>query len=341
MGGSFLCHPFFMPSSRSIALIAILFSLGTAFAQSPHKAPAAPSQSSTQEALKLAETGHCPEALPLLKRLQPQIADKDQKRRAGIDAVRCAMGLGQTADAVEFLERLNEQFPGDPEVLYVSTHTYSDLSLRASQELMRTAPESYQVHELNAEALETQGKWDEAIAEYRKILEKDPRLPGIHYRIGRVILSAPATDSTAGDAKKEFQQELEVDPTNAGAEYVLGELAREAQQWPDAIEHFSRATKLDASFSEAFFGLGRSLISAEKFSDAIPPLEAFVKLQPLEPAGHFQLGTAYNRAGRKADADREFALYRKTTSEARQTREDLSKKLTGKSTEPDSSPGPH
>ena len=311
-----------------------------ALAQSPHKAVSS-AQATAQQALKLAETGHCPEALPLLKTLQPQIADKDVKRRTGIAAVRCAMTLGRAGEAGEFLERLNQQFPGDPEVLYVSTHTYSDLSLQASQQLMRIAPESYQVHELNAEALETQGKWDDAIAEYRKILEKDPRLPGIHYRIGRVILSAPATDSTAEDAKKEFQQELEVDPTNAGAEYVLGELAREAQQWPDAIDHFTRATKFDSSFSDAFFGLGRSLISAEKFSDAIAPLEAFVKLQPLEPAGHFQLGTAYNRAGRKADADREFALYRKTTSEARQTREDLSKKLTGKTAEPGSSTDPH
>ena len=328
-----------MPFSRR-PLIAVLLGSAVALAQTPHKAASSP-QASAQQALKLAESGHCPEALPLLKKLQPQIADEEEKRHAGIAAVRCAMTLGRAGEASEFLERLNQQFPGDPEVLYVSTHTYSDLSLQASQQLMRTAPESYQVHELNAEALETQGKWDDAIAEYRKILEKDPRLPGIHYRIGRVILSAPATDSTAEDAKKEFQQELEVDPTNAGAEYVLGELAREAQQWPDAIDHFSRATKLDSSFSDAFFGLGRSLISAEKFSDAIAPLEAFVKLQPLEPAGHFQLGTAYNRAGRKADADREFALYRKTTSDARQTREDLSKKLTGKTAQPDSSTDPH
>jgi tetratricopeptide (TPR) repeat protein len=329
-----------MPFSRWIPSIALLLASALAPAQALHKAAASP-QTAAQQAVKFAETGRCPEALPLLKRLQPQIADKEEKRRAGIDAVHCAMTLGHAGEASEFLERLNQQFPGDPEVLYVSTHTYSDLSLQASQQLMRTAPESYQVHELNAEALETQGKWDDAIAEYRKILEKDPRLPGIHYRIGRVILSAPATDSTADDARKEFQEELEVDPTNAGAEYVLGELAREAQQWPDAIDHFSRATKLDSSFSDAFFGLGRSLISAERFSDAIAPLQAFVKLQPLEPAGHFQLGTAYNRAGRKADADREFALYRKTTSEARQTREDLSKKLTGKTAEPDSSSDPH
>jgi len=111
----------------------------------------------------------------------------------------------------------------------------------------------------------------------------------------------------------------------------MGELAREAQQWEDAIKHFARATALNHGFTDAFFGLGRSLISADRSAEAIAPLESFVKMQPQEPAGHFQLATAYNHAGRKADAEKEFALYRQTTSEARQTREELSKKLSGKS----------
>ena len=36
-----------------------------------------------------------------------------------------------------------------------------------------------------------QGKYDEAAAEYRKILEMNPLLPGIHYRLGRVLLAKP------------------------------------------------------------------------------------------------------------------------------------------------------
>src|SRR5256885_4644187 len=56
--------------------------------------------------------------------------------------------------SLDFLYLLNREFPRDPEVLYVSVHTYSDLSTRAAQQLATTAPNSAQAHELNAESLE-------------------------------------------------------------------------------------------------------------------------------------------------------------------------------------------
>jgi tetratricopeptide (TPR) repeat protein len=180
-----------------------------------------------------------------------------------------------------------------------------------------TAPNSYQAHKLNAESLEVQGKWDAAAKEYKLILEQNPRLPGIHFLLGRLLLSKPDPGPTAAeDAKKEFQQELEIDPSNAGAEYVLGELARQESQWPDAIAHFSRATQLDAGFGDAFLGLGSSLLSARRFAEAIPPLETAVKLEPQNPGAHYNLAMAFSRAGRKEDADREFAVHRQMTQKS-------------------------
>jgi tetratricopeptide (TPR) repeat protein len=175
------------------------------------------------------------------------------------------------------------------------------------------APSSNEAHQLSAESLEVQGKWEEAAAEYRRILEHNPRAIGIHFRLGRLLLSKPDPDTSVADqAKEEFQQELEIDPTNAGAEYVLGELARQAQQISEAIEHFTRATRLDAGFGDAFLGLGMALVFNKQYSDAIPPLETAVKLQPANPAGHYQLAIAYGHAGRKEDANREAALQRET-----------------------------
>src|SRR5438445_721321 len=83
--------------------------------------------------------------------------------------------------------------------------------------------------------------------------------------------------------------------SNAGAEYVLGELAREAQQWDDAIKHFTRAAKLDSAFGDAFLGWGVSLVSTKKFTDAVAPLEVAVKLEPQNPAAHYNLAIAYTR----------------------------------------------
>jgi tetratricopeptide (TPR) repeat protein len=282
-------------------------------AQASKKASSAGVASSAERAVSLAQSGHCTEALPLLKQATSH-AEKDLKRSAGFAGVRCAMLADQPDAAQDFLRFLNREFPHDPEVLYLSVHTYSDLSSRAAAELATTAPKSDQGRELNAEALETQGKWDEAAKAYRLILQQNPRMPGIHFRLGRLLLSKPNPGPTvAEEAKKEMQQELEIDPSNAGAEYVLGALAQQNQQWDDAIQHFSRATKLDASFGDAFIGLGSCLGSAKRFSEAIAPLEIAVKLEPENPAPHYLLAIAYSRTGRKEDGDKQFAIQRQLT----------------------------
>jgi tetratricopeptide (TPR) repeat protein len=275
---------------------------------------AKPAALNPQRAIKLAKTGHCEEAVPVLKRVSQQGTDKSTKRTAAFAGVRCAMLINQTSAAVDFLQMLNREFPGDPEVLYLSVHTYSDLSTKAAQQLAMTAPASLDARKLNAEALEAQGKWDAAEKEYKAILGQNPQTQGIHFLLGRLLLSKPDAGPTAGEeAKKEFQEELKIDPANAGAEYVLGEMARQESQWDDAVQHFSRATELDAGFGDAFLGLGSSLLSAKKFAEAIPPLQAAVKLEPQNPGAHYNLATALTRAGRREEADREFAIHRQMT----------------------------
>ena len=280
-------------------------------AQSKPAAPAT-SNAGAERALNQAAAGHCQEALPELRRAIRSVSDNDLKKRTGLAGLRCAMIRNQPYEAVEFLGILGRDFPRDPEVLYQATKAYSDLSIRASQDLLKEAPFSYQVYELNAESLEVQGKWDEAAAEYRKILEIDPNLPGIHYRLGRVLLSKPHPEpEVMQEAKQQFLTELKIDPENAGAEGVLGELARQANEWPDAIDHFTRATKLDSGFAEAYLGLGSALLAEKRFEEAVPPLEKAVKLQPDNPAAHYNLATALSRTGRKEEAEREFAIHRK------------------------------
>jgi len=299
-----------------IAALACATLAGASGAQSSKKTVPPDASSSTQKGLSLAEAGHCREALPILKKYAPLAAEKQLKVKGGLAAVRCGLALDQVDDVVNVLLWLTREFPADPDVLYVSTHTYSDLSTRFALQLGRTAPLSHQARELDAESLEEQAKWDDAAAEYKLILKQEPDLPGIHYRLGRVILSRPATATTVEDARTEFQAELKIDPKNAGAEYVLGELSRQSEQWEDAIEHFSRASKLDASFADAFLGLGSSLNSAGRYAEAIPPLETEVRLRPANPTGHYQLTIAYSRTGRKQDAAQELALFQQTSEKA-------------------------
>jgi len=292
-------------------MLSVVSAGGSSVAQSVSNAPADAS-SIARNAMALAENGHCSEALPSLRKSIGPVKDKELRRKIGLDGVRCAMTLHQTDATLEFLHLLTREFPQDPDALYVAIHAYSDLSTSASQELARNAPSSYQAHELLAESFETQGKWEDAEKEYRAILKKDPSLPGIHFRLGRALLSKPNPGpDVASEAKQEFEQELQIDPKNAGAEYVLGELARQNQVWDEAVKRFSRAAKLDPQFGEAFLGLGASLISEKQYAEAIVPLETAVRLEPRNPDAHYNLAMAYTRAGRKQDGEKEFAIHRR------------------------------
>lgn len=128
--------------------------------------------------------------------------------------------------AVETLLSLKREFPHDPEVLFIMTHYYGELANRAAQDLAAAAPDSYQAQELEAEALEAHGKWDDAAALYRKILQAHANVPGVHYHLGQMLLNNPSAASNTQEARQEFEKELRIDPSNASAEFILGELAR-------------------------------------------------------------------------------------------------------------------
>jgi tetratricopeptide (TPR) repeat protein len=261
----------------------------------------------------------------MLKKGTAHVTDQDLKLKARLATLKCAMTLDKRDEVLDAVQALGREFPKDPDGLYMSTHALSDLATRVAGDLAHNAPNSYQAHELNAEALELQGRWDEAGKEYQGILQRNPDLPGIHFRLARLLLSKPNPGPTmAADAKKELGEELKINPNNPPAEYILGELARQSQQWDEAVEHFSRAAKLDPSFGDAFMGMGTSLVAARKFSEAITPLESAVKLQPGNATAHYNLAMAYSRTGRKMDASREFAMHRQLTggqnqSQANQT----------------------
>src|SRR5262249_37801184 len=154
---------------------------------------------------------------------------------------------------------------------------------------------------------------EEAIGEYREVLKREPKLAGIHYRIGRLLLSGPDKAAAKQEARHEFEEELKIDPRSSAAEYVLGEMARQDQETAVRMQSFELAAKLDGGFTDAFIGLGRALIEGGRAGEAIAPLEAAKKLAPDNPAAHFYLGTAYQRSGRAQEAEREFALQQQAT----------------------------
>ncbi|MFP5229198.1 MAG: tetratricopeptide repeat protein [Acidobacteriota bacterium] len=261
-----------------------------------------------QRGIHLVETGRCTEALPLLERGLPHITDKALRYRAEMAEVRCAMAVDDRQIAADTLFRLQRESPGNPEVLYIQTHMFSDLAARSARELQEKDPTSYQAQRLEAETLESQGKEDQAATIYRTILRDHPEVPGIHYRLGQIALAEAGDAGPTDAAQAEFEKEVAIDPSNASAEFILGELARRKGDWDPAIRHFAQAAHLDAGFSEAWLALGMSLAASGRYAEAKPPLEHYVQLEPDDPSGHYQLAIADAHTGDQAGAQREMAL---------------------------------
>src|SRR6266700_5442072 len=110
--------------------VAILLSgllTGFANAQASPKTPVSDS-SSVQRALGLAEKGHCNQALPVLQKAMPHLADKQVRYHAAMASARCAMSLNQEEAAVAAILLLRREFPHDLAVLYFTTHYFSELA---------------------------------------------------------------------------------------------------------------------------------------------------------------------------------------------------------------------
>ena len=303
-----------MTGAKWLLILGCTIPLACAPTVSPAQKTANTSSASIQQGIKLVETGHCKEALPVLTRGLSHVSDKSLRYRAQMATVRCAMAIDQEKIAADTLIALANESPDDPEVLYIETHFFSEMGMRAARRLTQRSPDSYQAKRLQAEALESDGKNEQAAAIYHDILKDHPNVPGIHYHLGQIALSEAGPNGSTDAAKAEFEKETQVDPSNASAEFVIGELDRRGGDFAGAARHFARATKLDVGFSEAYLALGMSLAASGNFAEAKAPLQSYVKMEPGDPAGHYQLAVAYARTGDKPAAEREMALQRQAAA---------------------------
>lgn len=256
-----------------------------------------------------AELGRHKNAVVILEPAFRHSADKQMQRLIGLDLQRSYAGLGQYAQAAGVSEELLRRYPNDPEILFHASRLYADRAYQTMTQLIQSDPNSVWAHYADAEVHESLQRFDLAVAEYRKVLEMEPRLPGVHVRIGRALLLGSKDSKVVDEALNEFQQESAIAPQSADAEYEIGEIYRRRSQFEQALEHFSRAVRFQPDFEEAQIGLARTLLNLAKPGEALAPLQEAVRLNPQNAVSHFLLASAYRALGDTANYQREMGLY--------------------------------
>jgi tetratricopeptide (TPR) repeat protein len=272
-------------------------------------------------AMSLGELGQFEEALPGLERAFKQPADKALRRAAGLQLQRAFTGLQRDADAVGVALQLARLYPNDPEILYHASRLHANFAFLTLRSLAAVAPDSLWVHLAAGEANESQGLDDAALKEYRAVVAIDPKRPGIHFRIGRVLLArAERAPSAAAESEAiaAFARELANDSTNANAAYELAEIHRKAGDLPQARTFFETALAHYPDFEDALVGLGRTLVALEQPALAIPRLDRAIALNPRSEVAFYQLSQAYRALGNTAAQEKALAMFEQLKSAAEQ-----------------------
>jgi tetratricopeptide (TPR) repeat protein len=259
-----------------------------------------------------AELGRDAEAVAILAPAFRKPSDSEIGRLIGLHLQRSYMELKQFDKAILTSEELLKRYPHDAEILFQVSRIYADRSYELISDLMHSAPESVWIHYANAQVQESLARFDLAKREYEYVLKQEPRLPGVHYRLGRTILaSSPRTPESLTEATRAFEEELAIGPRNPAAEYELGEINREQGNYESAIGHFSRAVSQQPDFVEARIGLGRALTKVGQPARAVTQLKEAVRLDPENKVSHVLLANAYKSLGDLGASQAELETYRK------------------------------
>jgi tetratricopeptide (TPR) repeat protein len=271
-------------------------------------------------AMCLSETGQHKEALPALEKgFHHQSADAALRRMIGLHLERSYTDMGRDADAVAVALELSRLYPDDPEVLYHTGRLFGNYAYLQVMRLSRVAPDSVWLHQAVGEANESQGLLDDAIKEYRLVLAASPNRPGVHFRIGRVLLARSAQGKGDAGAEaaalEEFDRELQIDPSNANAAYEIGEIQRKAGRLDMAVASFKKAVEADPEFEEALVGLGRTLIASADPGAALAPLKKATALDPRDEVAFYQIAQAHRALGEEAAQREALATFERLRSE--------------------------
>jgi predicted Zn-dependent protease len=138
------------------------------------------------------------------------------------------------------------------------------------------------------------------------VLKAYPSNPSIHFRYGAMLCSL---DDDKGI--EEIKQAIALAPEYVPALVSMSALSLKREDSKAAVEYGELAVKASPRDFATHIVLGRALLASEDPARAAAELQQAVKLAPNSLEGHYSLAEAYSRLGKREDAAREQAEFKR------------------------------
>ena len=164
--------------------------------------------------------------------------------------------------------------------------------------MLKLSPNSASVHNGLGNALQLQGRIDEAIYHYRQAIRLKPQEESAYNNLGGALLA----QGKFNEAVSCFQQALHIKPDYADAYTNLGLAAVLQGRTDEAIGCFQQALQVKPDDCEAHYNLGIALLSQGKVDDAISQLRLSIQAKPSNTDAYYKLGAALRAQGKLDEA---------------------------------------
>lgn len=202
---------------------------------------------------------------------------------------------------------------GEEDSRYQAAHRYEELARTAFESIVKFAPGSYRAHQILAESLAGERRYDDSNAAYREALRLKSGLSGIHQAIGRNFLHMGKIE----DALSEFNAELIVQPFSTSTMTLKGRALILAGADNEAEKILQNARTLDRPPAEIEKLLGKIQLRRGRHAEAIATLRRYLAKEPNDASAHYLLLRSYKLAGNDAGARIEGELVRKLSRDTR------------------------
>jgi tetratricopeptide (TPR) repeat protein len=154
-------------------------------------------------------------------------------------------------------------------------------------------------------ALMNEGKLDEAEAEFRALIAKNPSVPQLHHNLA-VVLSKK---KDAAGAEAAYLKALEVRPDYVDGYAALSNFYLSNNQGDKATEVINKALAAQPDNAKLHFQLGLAQFSSGQYE---PAAATFTKVATMDPSNaevHYYLGTIALTSGKKAECVEHLEKY--------------------------------
>ncbi len=263
-----------------------------------------------------------PSARGLLEKSFSKLKDKRLRLQVGLELAALYDQQGDRGATASVMQSLVDLNPDNVDVLFMAQRVYSELADDTLNKLAIVAPGSARMQQVIAQHLVNDADLKGAIDHYRKALQIDSRLPGVHFELGEALLQSSPGDARAeAEAQKEFEMAVAVDGDTAKTECELGSIALVHSRLDQALAYYQRAYQLNPNEIEAQMGLANLLMMKEQPQEAIKYLRMAVESDPLNGSAHYRLAQAYRHLQMTEMAQKEMQLFQDIKKAKDQVRE--------------------